>query len=101
MTGNEKLCKIYFKKLFFQKASIDLFIDIIISPISSTQIARDIMCVQYAQKQPPEMLFKKRFSQKFCKFHRKKPVLESFFKKVAGLRACNFIKTDSNRDVFL
>ena len=29
---------------------------------------------------------------KFRKFHRKTPVLESLFSKVAGLRACNFIK---------
>ena len=30
------------------------FIDTIISVISSTQIACDVMCVQYVQKQPPE-----------------------------------------------
>ena len=61
MTGNEKLCKIYFKKLFFQNvlAFIDLFIDTIISVISSTQIACDVMCVQYIQKQSPEVFFKK------------------------------------------
>ena len=28
----------------------------------------------------------------FRKFHRKAPVLESLFNKVAGLRACNFVK---------
>ena len=27
-----------------------------------------------------------------CKFYRKTPVLESIFNKVAGLKACNFIK---------
>ena len=37
------------------------------------------------QKQPQEMLCKKR-SKKFCKFHRKTPVLESHFNKVAGLQ---------------
>ena len=60
VTGNEKLCKIYFKKLFFQNvlAFIDLFIDTIISVISSTQIACDVMCVQYVQKQPPEVFLK-------------------------------------------
>ena len=47
MTGNGKLCKIYFKRLFFHNflAFIDLFIDIIISVISSSQIACDAMCV--------------------------------------------------------
>ena len=61
MTENEKLCKINFKKLFFRNvlASIDLFIDTIISLISSTEIACDVMCVQYIQKQPPEGFFKK------------------------------------------
>ena len=61
MTGNERLYKIDFKKLFFQNvlAFIDLFIDTIISVISSTQIACDVMCVQYIQKQPPEVFFNK------------------------------------------
>ena len=35
------------------------FIDTIISVISSTQTACDVMCVQYVQKQPPEVFFKK------------------------------------------
>ena len=49
MTGNEKLCKIYFKKLFFQNvlAFIIFFMDTIIFVISSTQIACDVICVQY------------------------------------------------------
>ena len=48
-TGNEKLCKIYLNKLFFQNVLvfIDLFIDIITSVISSAQIACDVMCVQH------------------------------------------------------
>ena len=62
MTGNEKLCKIYLEKLFFQNvlAFIDLFYRYhYISVISSTQIAFDVMCVQYVQKQPPEVFLKK------------------------------------------
>ena len=79
MTGNEKLCKIYSKKLFFQNvlAFIDLFIDTIISVISSTQIACDVMCVQYVQKQPPEVFFKKGVLINFAGFtgkHRFVPV---------------------------
>ena len=34
------------------------FIDTIISVISSTEIACDVMCVQYVQKQPPEVFLK-------------------------------------------
>ena len=68
VVGNEKLCKIYFKKLFFQNvlAFIDVFYRYHISVISSTQIPCNVMCVQYVQKQPPEMFFKKRHSLKFC-----------------------------------
>ena len=33
--------------------------------------------------------------------HRKTPALESLFNKVAGLKACNFFKGDSNTGVFL
>ena len=44
------------------------------------------------QKQPPQVFCKKRCSQKFRKFHRKKPVMESLFSKVTGLQACDFIK---------
>ena len=33
---------------------------------------------------------------KFEKFHKKIPVLEFIFNKVAGLRACNFNEKDSN-----
>ena len=38
------------------------------------------------------MFCKKRCSKKFCTFHRKTPVMESLFNKVAGLKTCNFIK---------
>ena len=39
------------------------------------------------EKQPPEVFYEKRCSQKFRKFHKKTPVLESLFNE-----ACNFIK---------
>ena len=49
MKGIEKLCTIYLKKTIFQNVSVftDLFIDIIIPFISSTQISCDVMCVQH------------------------------------------------------
>ena len=47
---------------------------------------------RFVQKQSPEVFCKKSCSQKVCKFHRKTPVLESLFNKVAVLQACNFIK---------
>ena len=39
-----------------------------------------------------EGVLKKRCFLKFYKFHRKKPLLESLFNKITGLKACNFIK---------
>ena len=52
---------LFLKKLFFQNvlAFFDLFYSNNISFISSTQIACDVMCLQYIQKQPPEVFFKK------------------------------------------
>ena len=44
------------------------------------------------QKQLPEVFYKKSCSQKFPNIHRKTPVLESLFQKVADLQDCNFIK---------
>ena len=47
------------------------------------------------KKQSVTDALQKRFSKKFCKFPKKTPVLESLFKKVAGLKACqglNLIK---------
>ena len=44
------------------------------------------------KKQSPEVFCKKRFSEKFCKIHRKAPVPESFFNKVDGMRAATLLK---------
>ena len=68
MTGNEKLCNIYFKKLFFRNglAFLIFLIVTIISIISSAQIACDFLVVQYVQKQPPEVLFKKGVTENFA-----------------------------------
>ena len=43
------------------------------------------------QKQKPEVLYKNGVL-KVCKFHRKRPVLDSLFINVAGLKAWNFSK---------
>ena len=51
-----------------------------------------IIYIYEIQKQQPEAFCKKRFSKIFRKFHRKTPVLESLFNKVAGLQGCNFIR---------
>ena len=50
------------------------------------------------QKQPPEAFCKKICSWKFHKIHRKTPVPETFFNKVAARlwpQACNFIKKET------
>ena len=51
VTGNKKLCKIYFKKIFFQNVLVYLifFTDTITSFISSNLIACDNMYVQHLQ----------------------------------------------------
>ena len=117
MTGNENLCKIYFKKLFFQNglAFLIFFIVTIISVISSTQIACDVMCVQYVQKQPPEVLFKKYvlesfanltgkhlcwcFPVKLAKFLRT-PNFEEHLQTTADQMICNEILLEKIRAVF-
>ena len=38
------------------------------------------------------MLYKKNSSKNFRNIHRKTPVLESLFNKVAGLQTCNYLK---------
>ena len=45
-------------------------------------------------------ILQNRCSEKFHKFQRKTPVLESLFNKVAGLQACNFIKKKLQRGCF-
>ena len=58
--------------------------------------------VPKVQKQPPEVFCKKRCSKKFRNIHRKIPVLESLFDKVAVGQVCDFIlKKVSNTSVFL
>ena len=46
----------------------------------------------YNQKQLPEVFYKKRCSYKFRKIHRKTPVPESLFNKVAALRPATLLK---------
>ena len=47
---------------------------------------------QLKQKVLRIYILQNRYSSKFRKFHKKTPVLESLFNKVAGLKVCNFIK---------
>ena len=44
------------------------------------------------QKQPPELFYEKRCSYKLHKIHKKTPVPESFFNKIADLRAATLLK---------
>ena len=52
------------------------------------------------QKQPPEVFCKKGCSENFFEFHKKTPVLESLFNKVAGLRTWNVIKKTLQHSCF-
>ena len=47
---------------------------------------------KHFKKQPFADVLQNRYSQKFRNIHRKTPVLESLFNKVARLKAWNFIK---------
>ena len=54
------------------------------------------------QKQPPELFFKKKCSQKFRKIHTKKHLCQGlFFNKVAGLRPAVLLKKTLWQGVFL
>ena len=44
------------------------------------------------QKQPSEVFYRKSCSKKFRNIHRKTPVLESPFDRLAGFKTCNFLK---------
>ena len=85
--------KFILETYFFKMSSLLLifFIDTIISLVSSTQIACDVMCVQCVQKQPPEVFFRKDVLKNFAYFTEKQ-LRWSLFNKVAGPQACNFIK---------
>ena len=41
-------------------------------------------------KQPPEMFCEKKYSQKFCKFHRKTPMLEALLIKLQVFKSIYF-----------
>ena len=85
--------KFILETYFFKMSSLLLifFIDTIISLVSSTQIACDVMCVQCVQKQPLEVFFRKDVLKNFAYFTGKQ-LRWSLFNKVAGPQACNFIK---------
>ena len=70
VTGNGNYVKFILKTYFFKMFPLLLivFIDTIISVISPIQIVCDFMCVQYVQKQPPEVFFKKGVLKNFVTF---------------------------------
>ena len=53
------------------------------------------------KKQPFADVLQSRCSKKLRNTHRKTPALESLFNKVSVLQACNFIKSNFNKGVFL
>ena len=59
---------------------------------SFSKLLQSELFFKNCQKQPSEVFCRRRSSLKFRKFHWKTSVLESIFNKVAGLKACNFIK---------
>ena len=57
--------------------------------------------IDHCRSSRSQMFFAIGVLKTFHNIHRKAPVLESLFNKVAGLKACNFIERDSNIDVSL
>ena len=91
--------KTYFFKIF--SLLLIFFIDTIMSVISSTQIACDVMCLQDLQKQPPEVFFKKVVLKNFANFTGKRLRWSLFLIKLQAPRSATLLKRDSNTDVFL
>ena len=81
--------------VIFFKFSLDLLLSV--PPQTAAEIYFLMNQFFDTQKQPPEAFCKKGCSWNFDKFHRKTPVLESLFDKVAGL---NFIKKRLQRRCF-
>ena len=81
--------------VIFLKFSLDLLLSV--PPQTAAEIYFLMNQFFDTQKQPPEAFCKKGCSWNFDKFHRKTPVLESLFDKVAGL---NFIKKRLQRRCF-
>ena len=77
------------------------FILSIISVISSTHIACDVMCVQYVQKQRPEVFFKKGVLKNFASLTEKHLCWSLFLIKLQAWEPPTLLKRDSNTDVFL
>ena len=50
--------------------------------------------------QPPVNVLQNRYYYKFSDIHKKISVLESLFNKVTGLMVCNFIKKETQTQVF-
>ena len=78
-----------------------LLIFFIVSVISSTQITYDVMCVQYVQKQPPEVFFKKGVLKNFANLTEKHLCWSLFLIKMEAWGPATLLKRDSNTDVFL
>ena len=56
--------------------------------------------IRLKTQQPPEIFYKKSYSENFLNIHRKTLVLEYLFNKVRGLIVWNFIKRDFNTGAF-
>ena len=93
------ILKTYIFKMF--SFLLIFFIDTIMSVISSTQIACDVMCVQYVQKQPPEVFFKKDVLKNFANLTEKHLCWSLFLIKMEAWGPATLLKRDSNTDVFL
>ena len=56
--------------------------------------------MSHFQKQPPEVFYRKGYSEKFRDIYKKTPALESPFNRLAGFKTCNFFKKRNQRRGF-
>ena len=82
--------------LTYESCKFYLKADLIISPFRS-----DIGVPCWSQKQPPEVFFKRAVLKIFALFTGKHLCWCLFFDKIPRLKACSFIKKDTNTGVFL
>ena len=74
-----------------KKKSLDYVCVILSSQILKLYVSQTKKLSQF-QKQPPDALYRKICSSEFRNIHRKTPVLESSFIRLAGFKTRNFLK---------
>ena len=82
--------------LIFHKLLIN-YLNLIEESIKKQLLTAVLQLFEKIKSSRQQMFFKIRCSQKFCNIHRKTPVLEFLFNKIAGLQlSCEYCKVFKN-----